>query len=115
MLAESIDVAPSLLSLAGFALPPSMTGKALFPGGGKVCGSGPDYVVSESPKQKRFAVINSALQWIGPAPKIELHDYVFDPLGKKNLADVLDYEPRVMRQFGIDTIRRVRRPWVSDG
>lgn len=114
-LAESIDVAPTLLSLAGFIPPASMTGKKLFTDDGKVRRHVSDHVLSESPQPNRFSVMSSALQWIGTNPKIELYDYVFDPLGTKDLIPVLDYEPKVMRQFGIDTIRRARQPWAGDG
>ncbi len=58
--------------------------------------------------------MSSALQWIGIKPKAELYDYVFDPLATKDLITILDYEPKVMQQFGVDTIRKARRPWLPE-
>ncbi len=113
-LAESIDVAPTLLSLAGFTPPVSMTGKKLFTDDGNVRTYSSDYVLSESPRSNRFSVMSSALQWIGIKPKAELYDYVFDPLATKDLITILDYELKVMQQFGVDTIRKARSPWLPE-
>jgi membrane-anchored protein YejM (alkaline phosphatase superfamily) len=112
---ESIDVAPTLLSLAGIAPPASMMGKKLFSDDGAVCEHTTGLVLSESPRPGRCSVIGPALQLIGPQPPAGLYDYRHDPLGRNDLIGELPYELQTMGRFAADTIGRARRPWTADG
>jgi len=111
---ESIDVAPTLLSLAGIAPPASMMGTKLFTGDGNVRRHARDLVLSESPRTNRCSVTGGSLQWIGTHPHTELHDYRHDPLRRRNLIGELAYESKMMRQFAGDAVSRARRPWTAD-
>lgn len=109
--AETIDVAPTLLGLAGVSVPGSMMGGDLFEAGQKV--DGKEYVLSESARPKRFSVINKSMQWTGPAPGRELYDYIKDPLRKKSLFEQFSQEANSLEEFAVETIKRSHSPWPA--
>ncbi len=113
--AESIDVAPTLLALAGIEPPASMMGKKLFSEEGTVLMHTAELVLSESPRPSRCSVMGPSLQLIGPQPPAGLHDYRSDPLGRSDLVGSRAHELKTMRQFAADAITRARTPWPADG
>ncbi len=107
--AESIDVAPTLLALAGLPIPDSMMGRNLFKPGGAPGDNKHDMVLSETPWESRYTVLNSTLQWKKDQKGTTLHDYTSDPYAREGLEK--PSQAKRLKAFADKRILQAKGPW----
>jgi choline-sulfatase len=113
-LVSNVDVAPTLLSLAGLPVPPNLDGRDLGP-----LARGEAAPARVLPLESEFAlnsygwaplvgVTDGALKWIG-APEEELYDLAADPGERTNLAERRDDETKRLSVLWKKTVLEDRR------